>query len=128
MKQLSEAEFEYQQEKYVERAKVPNSDTNTSRYWYALGWADALDKPDETLDNRAKNNFAKNLYILRTSQGMTLEELGEKVGVTSKSIGKYERGNSTPTLEHLVKLADVLNVNLYTLINADLKLTIRFIS
>lgn len=49
---------------------------------------------EETL----KNNFARNLRYLRTAKtgGMSQEALARKIGVTCKSISRYETGICLP--------------------------------
>ncbi|MEM6397769.1 MAG: helix-turn-helix transcriptional regulator [Bacteroidota bacterium] len=56
---------------------------------------------------------------MRKKLGMTQEELGEAVGVTNAVIGKWERGDSSPTPEALAWLADTLLVTIDDLVLAN---------
>lgn len=56
---------------------------------------------------------------LRVMKGMTQIELGKAVGVTSKSIQNYENGLRTPKKEIVVKLAEVLGVELSDLLSDE---------
>lgn len=49
------------------------------------------------------------LRIEREKLGLTQSELADKVFVDRKNISKYENGHSNPTLDTLVKLADILD-------------------
>lgn len=48
----------------------------------------------------------------RNELGMTQEQLAEKVNVSDVFIGAIERANSKASVETLVKLASVLNMNM----------------
>ncbi len=54
--------------------------------------------------------IGKQIKKYRTEKGLTQEQLGELVGVTTQAVSKWERG-STPDAELLPALADVLNVS-----------------
>lgn len=67
----------------------------------------------ESNDNAAGNirmTLAANIATYRKKLGLSRAELGKKIGVTELGIGQYERGNRTPPIEILCKLADVLNI------------------
>lgn len=55
---------------------------------------------------------ANNLRRLRAVKGMTQQELGEKIGVTGKAIGHYEKGIRQPNLELAKKIADVFETTI----------------
>lgn len=55
--------------------------------------------------------FCKNLIDLRKQLGLTQKQVAEKLGITQPSYIRYEIGNSEPTLENLVKLADIFEVS-----------------
>ena len=63
--------------------------------------------------------FSDNLVQLRKLNGMTQEELAEKVGVTRQAIAKWESGNSIPDLERCKAIADVFGVSIDDLANYD---------
>lgn len=63
--------------------------------------------------------ISKNICYLRQEKLMTQEKLGEYLGVSFKTISKWERGNSSPDLESLVKLSKLFEVPLHELITKN---------
>lgn len=57
-------------------------------------------------------DLAKNLQMLRKMARFSQEELAEKCQVSRQAIAKWERGDSVPTIDKLVYLADLYNVSL----------------
>ena len=55
--------------------------------------------------------FCENLYELRKQSTLTQQQVAKKLGITQPSYIRYEIGNSEPTLENLVKLADLFDVS-----------------
>ncbi len=53
----------------------------------------------------------------RREQKMTQEKLAEKVGVDNKTIGRWERGENTPSPELLKKLSEALKIKISDLID-----------
>ena len=62
------------------------------------------------------NAFAENLKHYRTKLGLTQKQLAEKIGYTEKSVSKWESGGALPTMEMVLKLADLFNLSLDELI------------
>lgn len=62
------------------------------------------------------NEFSKQLRKYRTDNKITQDELASKLFVTRQSISKWESGDSTPDLNNLIKLADIFDVSLDTLV------------
>jgi transcriptional regulator with XRE-family HTH domain len=54
---------------------------------------------------------------LRKEKGLTQDELGEKLGISGKSVSKWERGIHLPDLNNLMPLAEILDVNVNDLLN-----------
>ena len=52
----------------------------------------------------------KRIRTIRTARGLTQGELGERVGLSSDRIQKYENGIRKPKLDLLKKMADALSV------------------
>lgn len=52
------------------------------------------------------------LKELRKENGMTQEQLGERVGVTNKTISRWETGNYIPPVECLMILSDIYNISI----------------
>jgi len=55
--------------------------------------------------------FSEKVKKARVEQGMTQTELGEKAGVSLRTITAYERDGITPRPKTLAKLAEVLKVS-----------------
>ena len=55
---------------------------------------------------------SKNLAKYRTASGLTQAELAEKLNYSDKSVSKWERGESLPDLNILIKLANIYNIKL----------------
>ena len=56
--------------------------------------------------------FAKRLQTLRKDKDWSRPELGKAIGTSGAIIGRYERGEMTPSIEVARKLADALEVTL----------------
>lgn len=54
---------------------------------------------------------------LRKEKGWSQQELAKKVGTSGPIIGRYERGEMTPSVEVAKKLADTFNVTLDYLVD-----------
>jgi transcriptional regulator with XRE-family HTH domain len=52
----------------------------------------------------------QNIRLFRRAKGITQEVLAEMVDVSGSYIGYLERGKKSPSLDLLVKIADVLSV------------------
>lgn len=59
------------------------------------------------------------ISIERKKLGLSQEALAKKVGVSQKSISKYERGTRRPSYETLTAMADLFNVTIDYLLNSD---------
>ena len=58
------------------------------------------------------NTFQKNLVTLRKLHRMTQRDVAARLGVSQPSYIRYENGTSEPTIENLIKLADLFDVSL----------------
>ena len=61
--------------------------------------------------------FGKRLRELRKKNGLTQEELAEKLDIAERNISKIECGDNFPRPEKLIKLAKILNVSVQDLFN-----------
>lgn len=52
------------------------------------------------------------LKELRKENGMTQEQLGERVGVSNKTVSRWETGNYMPPIESLSMLSDIYNISI----------------
>lgn len=57
-------------------------------------------------------NFAEKLIILRRKQGMSQEQLADRLGVTRQSVSKWESGASVPELAKLVAISEMFEVSM----------------
>lgn len=58
-----------------------------------------------------KKIVADNITYLRKARGMTQLELANLMNYSDKAISKWERGESTPDVDSLAKLADYFEIN-----------------
>ena len=63
-----------------------------------------------------KNILGKNIRENRIKKQMTLEQLSERLDVTDNYLGKIERGNNAPSLDVIVKIAQLLEVSVDSLL------------
>lgn len=63
---------------------------------------------------------AENIKRIRKERKMTQRELGEKLGgLSQQQIGQWETGKVNPKLETIQKIAEVLEVNIFDLLDFD---------
>ena len=65
------------------------------------------------------NMFHDNLVSLRKLNGMSQEQLAEKIGVSRQTLSKYETGEALPDIGKCRALADVFNVSMDDLVNYE---------
>lgn len=56
--------------------------------------------------------IGKFLTELRKEQGLTQEALGEKIGVTHKTVSRWENGNYLPPVEMLLSLSNLYKISI----------------
>lgn len=66
------------------------------------------------MDTVKKGLFLKEL---RKERGLTQEQLGEKVGVTNKTVSRWETGNYMPPVECLSILSDLYGVSINEIVS-----------
>ncbi|WP_264448986.1 helix-turn-helix domain-containing protein [Bacillus cereus] len=72
--------------------------------------------------------LAKNIKAIREKEKLSLEKVSQLTGVSKTMIGQIERGDSSPTLTTIWKIANGLKVSFTSLINnpqADTKVVLR---
>ena len=62
----------------------------------------------------------ENIRTLRKSKGLSQEELAIKLNVVRQTISKWEQGLSVPDAEMLIKLAEVLDTTVSTLLGEEI--------
>ena len=65
--------------------------------------------------------IGKKIMNLRKKNGLSQEELAEKVGVARQTISKWELGETSPDLKQAKELSKIFNVSLDELTNNDIK-------
>lgn len=65
--------------------------------------------------------FSERLKILRTQAQMTQEELAAKLFVTRQAVSNYEQGIRYPSLDTLVRIAQLFGVSLDELLSTSVK-------
>lgn len=61
--------------------------------------------------------FNEKLINLRKENGMSQEELGDRLGVTRQTISKWELGQATPNMTNLNELGTLFNVSINYLVD-----------
>lgn len=65
--------------------------------------------------------IGKKIMHLRKKNGLSQEELAEKVGVARQTISKWELGETTPDLKQSKELSKIFNISLDELADNDIK-------
>ena len=66
-------------------------------------------------------DFGNKIMKLRKQQGMSQEELAEKLGVARQTISKWELGETSPDLKQSKELSKIFKVSLDELVDNDIK-------
>lgn len=61
--------------------------------------------------HRIYESFGDRLARLRKERGITQVELAQRVGIAQPNISDYERGESQPSAEFIIKLVEILGVS-----------------
>lgn len=64
--------------------------------------------------------FHENLKTMRKAKGYTQEELAIKLNVVRQTVSKWEKGLSVPDADVLCKIADVLDMDVSTLLGEEI--------
>ncbi len=71
------------------------------------------------MEEQIKQNFSRNLSILRKGAGLTQAQLAEKLNYSDKSISKWERGEVLPDIITLTMVAQYFGITLDNLIGNE---------
>ena len=66
-----------------------------------------------------QERIGKFIYDCRKKKGLTQDVLAERLGVTSKSISRWENGNTMPDYSLLKDLCSELNINVNELLSGE---------
>lgn len=64
------------------------------------------------------------LRELRVSRGLNQIEFGEKLNVTKQSVSNWENGNIQPSIDMLIKIAEIYSVSTDYLLGLDMRQTL----
>ena len=62
------------------------------------------------------DNLGKSIRSLRELEGMSLSELGRRIGRTRQAVSAYERGVIRPSIQTLERIAGVFNISVAELV------------
>ena len=69
----------------------------------------------------SNKTLGETISSLRKEKNMTQNNLAEKMNVTDKAVSKWERNLSCPDVNSIPKLAEILDVSVEELLNAQIK-------
>ncbi len=64
-------------------------------------------------------DFSQKLQLIRKQNGLSQEELAEKVGVSRQAVAKWESGQASPDIGNLLRLSSLLSVSIDRLLKTD---------
>ena len=65
--------------------------------------------------------IGKLLQALRKEKGLTQEQLAEQVGVSRRTVSRWETGSNVPDLDILIELSDYYSVDLREILSGERK-------
>lgn len=65
-------------------------------------------------------SLGNKILELRKKKGLSQEQLGEKVNVTRQTISNWELGETTPNIEQLKRLSNVLSISIDELLDNNI--------
>ena len=65
--------------------------------------------------------FSSNLRAAREKSGLSQREVAEKLFVSAQAVGKWERGESTPSPEAIAQMAILFGTTADALLDVDTK-------
>lgn len=69
-------------------------------------------------------SLAENLQYLRAREGVTQEQLAERLDVSRQSVSKWESGASYPEMDTILKLCDMFHVDMDALLRGSVERTL----
>lgn len=64
-----------------------------------------------------------NIRLFRKKEGLNLEELAKKAGISTSFLSNIEKGSRKPTLDTVEKIANALNIGIATIFSDKLSLS-----
>ena len=68
------------------------------------------------MDQKKTGEF---IQQLRKAQGLTQKELADKLGISDKTVSKWETGNGLPDIASLSPLCKALGINVNELLSGE---------
>lgn len=56
--------------------------------------------------------LGEHMMLLRKKKGISQADLGKQIGTSGDVIGRYERGDITPSIDVVAKIADALEISI----------------
>lgn len=66
-----------------------------------------------------QENIGKFIHELRKTQGITQKQLAEKIGISDKTVSKWENGNGIPDTGLLLPLCEILGISVNELLSCE---------
>lgn len=67
--------------------------------------------------------FSENLRNIRKEKGFSQEQLATRLNIVRQTVSKWEKGFSVPDAEQLVRLADILGVQVHELLGKEMEVS-----
>lgn len=64
--------------------------------------------------------FSENLKTLRKARGFSQDQLATRLNIVRQTVSKWEKGLSVPDAEQLVRVADILGVQVHELLGKEI--------
>lgn len=71
--------------------------------------------------NLDKETIGKKIRQIRKEKGLSQEELSEKIDISPRHMCTIENGNSFPSIETFIKIAEILDININDFFNLNLE-------
>ena len=74
----------------------------------------------DTEDDNMTKDMGQFMQEMRKKKGLTQKELAELIGVSDKTISKWETGKGTPDTSMLVPISEAFNITVNELLSGEL--------
>lgn len=69
--------------------------------------------------------FSENLKTLRKARGFSQEQLATRLNIVRQTVSKWEKGLSVPDAEQLVRVANILGVQVHELLGKEIDVSVE---
>jgi transcriptional regulator with XRE-family HTH domain len=66
---------------------------------------------------------SENIKYLRKKNGLTQEQMAERLGIKRSLLGAYEEGRADPRIANLVKFSEIFDITIDQMINSDMSIS-----